>query len=92
MAVPDVMVGVTELLRGLTEPGAGVVINTPVYAPFSAAIEETGRRTVEVPLLGRSTAGGSRSTVSGRRSPAARRRCCSATRTTRPATSPAARS
>jgi len=50
-AVPDVMVGVAELLRGLTEPGAGVVINTPVYPPFFSVVAETGRRTVEVPLL-----------------------------------------
>lgn len=50
-AVPDVMVGVAELLRGLTEPGAGVVVNTPVYPPFFSVVAETGRRTVEVPLL-----------------------------------------
>jgi cystathionine beta-lyase len=51
VAVPDVMVGVAELLRVLTEPGAGVVINTPVYPPFFSVIAETGRTAVEVPLL-----------------------------------------
>jgi cysteine-S-conjugate beta-lyase len=52
VAIPDVMVGVAELLRVLTPPDAGVVINTPVYPPFFSVIAETGRRVVEVPLLG----------------------------------------
>jgi cystathionine beta-lyase len=50
VAVPDVMVGVAELLRVLTPEGAGVVINPPVYPPFFSIIAETGRRAVEVPL------------------------------------------
>lgn len=50
VAVPDVMVGVAELLRTLTPEGAGVVINPPVYPPFFSIIAETGRRAVEVPL------------------------------------------
>jgi cystathionine beta-lyase len=49
--VPDVMVGVAELLRILTSPNAGVVINTPVYPPFFTVVAETGRRVVEVPML-----------------------------------------
>jgi cystathionine beta-lyase len=51
VAVPDVMVGVAELLRILTEPGAGVIVNTPVYPPFFSVIAEVGRTVVEVPLL-----------------------------------------
>jgi cysteine-S-conjugate beta-lyase len=51
LAVPDVMVGVAELLRVLTPAGAGVVINPPVYPPFYSVIAEAGRRVVEVPLL-----------------------------------------
>jgi cystathionine beta-lyase len=51
LAVPDVMVGVAELLRILTPEGAGVVINPPVYPPFFSVIAETGRRVVEAPLL-----------------------------------------
>jgi cystathionine beta-lyase len=51
LAVPDVMVGVAELLRVLTPEGTGVVINPPVYPPFYSVIAETGRRVVEVPLL-----------------------------------------
>lgn len=51
VAVPDVMVGVAELLRVLTPEDAGVVINPPVYPPFFSVIAETGRRVVEVPLV-----------------------------------------
>ncbi len=51
VAVPDVMVGVAELLRLLTPPGAGVVVTTPVYPPFFSVIAEVGRTVVEVPLL-----------------------------------------
>ena len=51
VAVPDVMVGVAELLRLLTPEGAGVVINPPVYPPFFSVIAETGRKVVEVPLV-----------------------------------------
>ena len=50
VAVPDVMVGVAELLRTHTPDGAGVVINPPVYPPFFSIIAETGRRVVDVPL------------------------------------------
>ena len=32
--VADVMSGVAELLRALTEPGDAVVVNPPVYPPF----------------------------------------------------------
>jgi cysteine-S-conjugate beta-lyase len=51
--VPDVMAGIVEALRVLTEPGDGVVINPPVYGPFFDGIPEAGRRIVEVPLAGR---------------------------------------
>src|SRR5690242_9821877 len=42
--VPDVMVGAAEVLRLTTEPGSGVVINTPAYPPFIPTIAEYGRR------------------------------------------------
>jgi cysteine-S-conjugate beta-lyase len=51
--VPDVMAGIVEALRVLTEPGDGVVINPPVYGPFFDGIPESGRRIVEVPLADR---------------------------------------
>ena len=49
--VPDVMAGVDVILRLATEPGDGVVINTPVYPPFFEHITGGRRRVVEVPLV-----------------------------------------
>ncbi|NLB46755.1 MAG: pyridoxal phosphate-dependent aminotransferase [Microbacteriaceae bacterium] len=48
--VPDVMMGVVEVLRLITDPGDVVVVNNPVYAPFYAFITNSGRRVVEAPL------------------------------------------
>lgn len=48
--VPDVMVGVTEVLRQITTPGSTVVVNSPVYPPFYAFVTNLGRRVVEAPL------------------------------------------
>lgn len=48
----DVGVGVVESLRRVTEPGDGVIINTPVYFPFFDLVEEAGAQVVEVPLAG----------------------------------------
>ncbi|WP_232666005.1 MalY/PatB family protein [Pseudonocardia sp. TRM90224] len=48
---PDVMTAVVEVLRILTEPGAGVVITPPIYPPFFGGVAEAGRTVVEVPLV-----------------------------------------
>jgi cystathionine beta-lyase len=48
--VPDVMLGVVELLRLVTGPGDAVVVNCPVYPPFYAFTASMGRRVVEAPL------------------------------------------
>lgn len=48
--VPDVMQGVAEVLRLVTDPGDPVVVNVPVYTPFFAVVERTGRRVLEAPL------------------------------------------
>ena len=45
------MAGVDVILRLATEPGDGVVINTPVYPPFFEHITAGHRRVVEVPLV-----------------------------------------
>ncbi len=50
-AVSDVVTGIGEVLLAMTEPGDGVVINPPVYAPFFSTIESVGRRVVSVPLV-----------------------------------------
>jgi cysteine-S-conjugate beta-lyase len=48
--VPDVMRGLTEVLRLAGRPGDGVVVNTPAYPPFFWVIANAGRRVVESPL------------------------------------------
>ncbi|GAB1690631.1 MalY/PatB family protein [Krasilnikovia sp. M28-CT-15] len=49
-AVPDVGVGVVEVLRTLARPGDAVVVSPPVYPPFFDWVPEAGARTHEVPL------------------------------------------
>ncbi|HTX29440.1 MAG TPA: aminotransferase class I/II-fold pyridoxal phosphate-dependent enzyme [Streptosporangiaceae bacterium] len=51
--LPDVMAGVDLIFGMTTEPGDGIVINTPVYPPFFEHIANAGRRVVEVPLVRR---------------------------------------
>ncbi|MCV7440763.1 pyridoxal phosphate-dependent aminotransferase [Mycobacterium paraense] len=48
--VPDVMLGVVETLRLVTDRGDAVVVNPPVYAPFYAFVAHDGRRVIEAPL------------------------------------------
>jgi cystathionine beta-lyase len=50
MLVPDVMIGVSEMLRVLTDAGDAVVVNPPVYPPFYGFIDLVERRVVEAPL------------------------------------------
>lgn len=55
--IPDVNAGIAELLRVITDPGDGVVVNTPAYPPFFAGIADIGRRVVRVPMRGDPAAG-----------------------------------
>ncbi len=48
--VPDVMLGIVEVLKLITEPGDVVVVNAPVYPPFYAFVTHAGRRIVEARL------------------------------------------
>ena len=48
--VPDVMLGVVEMLRLVTDRGDAVIVNPPVYPPFFAFVSHDGRRVVEAPL------------------------------------------
>ena len=48
--VPDVMMGIVEILRLLTEPGDVVVLCAPVYPPFYAFVTHADRRIMEAPL------------------------------------------
>jgi cystathionine beta-lyase len=47
----DVVGALTAVLRQVAEPGARVVVNTPVYHPFFAIVEEARCELVEVPLV-----------------------------------------
>jgi bifunctional pyridoxal-dependent enzyme with beta-cystathionase and maltose regulon repressor activities len=48
--VPDVMLGIVEMLRLITDRGDAVIVNPPVYAPFYAFVSHDGRRVTEAPL------------------------------------------
>ncbi|WP_341716303.1 MalY/PatB family protein [Micromonospora sp. FIMYZ51] len=48
--VPDVMMGIVELLRLVTDPGDAVVICSPVYPPFYSFISHADRQVIEAPL------------------------------------------
>ncbi|MEJ8672403.1 MalY/PatB family protein [Streptomyces sp. MS1.AVA.1] len=48
--VPDVMLGVVEMLKLVTGPGDPVVVNSPVYPPFYMFVEHMDREVVEAPL------------------------------------------
>ena len=37
-------------IRALTQPGDGVIVQTPVYPPFSNSVKNNGRRLIENPL------------------------------------------
>ena len=49
--VPDVMSAVRAALTANTEPGDAVVLSTPVYPPFFAAVSGSGRRVVDSPMV-----------------------------------------
>lgn len=48
--VPDVMRGIVEVLRLITEDGDAVVVTAPVYPPFFGFVTHAGRRIVQSPL------------------------------------------
>jgi len=48
--VTDVMIGASEVLRLLTDPGGPVVVSPPVYDSFFGFVDAIGRRRVDAPL------------------------------------------
>lgn len=48
--VPDVMLGIVEMLKLVSGHGDPVVVNCPVYPPFYQFIRNDGRPVVEAPL------------------------------------------
>ena len=49
--IPDVLVGIAEILRTLTKPGDRIVVNSPVYPPFFRVVGEVERTIEDVPLV-----------------------------------------
>jgi cysteine-S-conjugate beta-lyase len=49
--IPDVVNGLTSVLRTIAVPGDRIIVNTPVYHPFFGIIEELGCERAEVPLV-----------------------------------------
>ena len=47
----DVVQGIYIAIDQFSAPGEGVLVQTPVYAPFLSAVRELGRRLVESPLV-----------------------------------------
>ncbi len=47
---PGIVPGTNYVIQALTEEGEGVIINEPVYYPFSKSIKENGREVVNSPL------------------------------------------
>jgi cysteine-S-conjugate beta-lyase len=48
--VADVMGGIVEILKLITDRGDAVVVNAPVYTPFYRFVEHMDRRVIEAPL------------------------------------------
>ncbi|MFI2433459.1 MalY/PatB family protein [Streptomyces sp. NPDC018693] len=48
--VPDVMLGVVEMLKLVTGPGDPVIVNPPVYPPFYQFVTHLDRQVAEAPL------------------------------------------
>lgn len=47
---PGVVPSIHAVINALTEPGDGVIVQSPVYFPFFSAVTETGRQLVLNPL------------------------------------------
>lgn len=50
LQVPDVMIGIEEILHALTPPDAAVVVSPPCYDSFHGFVESIGRRPVHARL------------------------------------------
>jgi len=48
--LPCVVTGLKMAILALTEPGDGVIIQSPVYGPFRMSVEATGRTLMDAPL------------------------------------------
>ena len=57
LMLPCVVTGMKLAILALTQPGDGVIIQSPVYGPFRMSVEVTGRTLMDAPLLRRDDGG-----------------------------------
>ena len=55
--LPCVVTGIKLAILALTQPGDGVIIQSPVYGPFRFSVEATGRTLMDAPLTRREDGG-----------------------------------
>ena len=51
LLITDLLQGIAGAIVAFSQPGDGVVVQTPIYPPFLAVIDGTGRRRVVNPLV-----------------------------------------
>ena len=49
--IPCVVTGLRLAALALTQPGDGIIIQSPVYGPFRMSVEGTGRKVMDAPLV-----------------------------------------
>lgn len=57
LMLPCVVTGLRAAVLTLTMPGDAVIVQSPVYGPFYASIEDNGRKVADCPLLHRADGG-----------------------------------
>lgn len=55
--MPCVVTGIKLAILALTQPGDGVIIQSPVYGPFRMSVAATGRELLDAPLARRADGG-----------------------------------
>ena len=53
LLLPCVITGMRVAINALTQPGDGVIIQSPVYGPFRFSVDATGRKLLDAPLIRR---------------------------------------
>jgi len=51
LMLPTVVAGLRACVNTMTQPGDGVIIQTPVYGPFTASVRESGRVVLDAELI-----------------------------------------
>jgi cystathionine beta-lyase len=51
LMMPSVVAGLRACVGTMTQPGDGVIIQSPVYGPFFSSVIDSGRQVMDAPLL-----------------------------------------